>query len=99
MRDWRFKAGWGVGQSEKAEGQEESSFCEQKEAKKLYSFNGRRSAVGEGGDFLFSPEMTGEKRMDKVFLLLFVHKKKTFCLSTGLRVFPRPAVPPMPIML
>jgi hypothetical protein len=43
---------------------EESSFCEQKEAKKLYAFDlNQRHALG--------PNAMGE-----VFLLLFVHKKK-----------------------
>jgi len=51
-----------------------SSFCEQKEAKKLHLF----SWLKYGG--LTAPAGGSRTLMDKVFLLLFVHKKKTFSL-------------------
>jgi hypothetical protein len=52
-------------------GQEESSFFEKKEAKKLFSPGAGRP--------------NSRLQTDKVFLLLFVHKKKTL---------PAPCLPP-----
>jgi hypothetical protein len=46
-----------------------SSFCEQKEPKKLHHFSGLNTGP--------NPPMT-QSLMEKVFLLLFVHKKKAF---------------------
>jgi len=52
-------------------GEGKPSFCEQKEAKKLRSFaRGWRRAVTHGS-------RRPPPAMDEVFLLLFVHKKKT----------------------
>ena len=68
-----------MGRYETAKWQEDSSFCGQKEAKKLYSLAlgkttdaeimawGRRISQNDDG-----------RRIYEVFLLLFVHKKKDF---------------------
>jgi hypothetical protein len=50
-------------------GQGSRSFCEQKEPKKLHPFAGIDTMPTP-------PSTTGQ--MGKVFLLLFVHKKKAF---------------------
>ncbi len=50
--------------------QQDSSFCEQKEAKKLFPFAAAQTA--ENGAVLC------RSRMDEVFLVLFVHKKNAF---------------------
>jgi hypothetical protein len=50
----------------------ESSFCEQKEAKKLHPF----AAVNVGRNAKRFRQ-SRHNQTDKVFLLLFVHKKKT----------------------
>jgi nitrate reductase gamma subunit len=68
-----------------ARGRQDSSFCEQKEAKKLYSLVGGFSgSVGFcGGGILwlrrFVSHLSGQaaKPTNKVFLLLFFQKKKT----------------------
>ena len=68
------------------EGERESSFCEQKEAKKLYFMGcglkfGIQMCVVEGKSVdpsLRSGGREGGRSMNKVFFLLFVHKKKIF---------------------
>jgi hypothetical protein len=47
-----------------------TSFCGQKEAEKLYPNAG-------GGASLIGSHRVGDMQMDEVFLLLFVHKKKS----------------------
>jgi hypothetical protein len=56
---------------QQGKGQEGSSFCEQKEAKKLYPFGPRGHWPSRAGSLNHTSQVT------KVFLLLFFQKKKT----------------------